>query len=481
MGMLCGLLFIISVLPVAILLPLTPTKVGIALVVGWILLIWVAIVFARQQFHYLALLWVAFYPYCYYLFSYPAERAAFTVDRAFIVLVIVELFIGSRRDTASPLPRDIRVSAYLWGVYLLVCSISLVGRAPSEILSSYRLLVDGMLMPALFGWYAIRYFPALKDLRKLHLSVSILGIGLCISGLVELITGKDLFPWPGSEPLFTETHLRRADGPFELQIVLSLVAILCFFFILYLRRLMPQVVSPARALLHKAGALASFVAALLPLDRGLVLVLIPIAVIDSFSKERLLPRRIWVAVFGIILLAAFAAKLLDPRLYDDRVSNPENFYQRVAQQSETLRVVREYPLFGVGLGLYPEMVASEPRFMVRWKGIQSMSVPHNVLMTILSEEGLVGLLFYVFAQVFFIRAMWRIRKAHRTGWLAFLYCVLAYQLTGLDFGTVYYSDVNLFYLFVLGVIYQLQTGKIREQELSNRPYDSVRSLMLRFD
>jgi O-antigen ligase len=323
-----------------------------------------------------------------------------------------------------------------------------------------------MLMPALFGWYAIRYFPALKNVQKLHLSACVLGIGLCVSGLVELITGMDVFPWSGSEPLFTETHVRRADGPFELQIVLSMVAILCFFFIIYLRRLMPPIISPSRAMLHRAGSLASIVAALLPLDRGLVLVLVPIAVIDSCSRQRLLRRRIWASFFIVILVAAFAAKLLDPRLYDDRVSNPDNFYQRVAQQSETMRVVREYPLFGTGLGLYHEMVAAEPRYMVKWRGIQSMTLPHNVVMTILSEEGIVGLLFYVSAQVFFVRAMWRIRRVYPPGWLAFLYCVLAYALTGLDFGTVYYSDINLFYLFVLGVLYQIQTGKANEQELA---------------
>ena len=39
--------------------------------------------------------------------------------------------------------------------------------------------------------------------------------------------------------MFTDTHVRRADGPFEQQIVLSMVAILAFFFMVYLRRLMP--------------------------------------------------------------------------------------------------------------------------------------------------------------------------------------------------------------------------------------------------
>ena len=133
---------------------------------------------------------------------------------------------------------------------------------------------------------------------------------------------------------------------------------------------------------------------------------------------------------------------------------------------ETLRVVGEYPLFGVGFGLYHDVAAQNPRYMVKWKGIESMNFPHNVLMTVLSEEGAVGLLFYVLAQVFLFRAMWKIRKAYPAGWLAFLYCFLIYLLTGLDFAIVSFSDINMFYVFILGTIYQHQIKTARELELS---------------
>ena len=213
--------------------------------------------------------------------------------------------------------------------------------------------------------------------------------------------------------MFTDTHVRRADGPFEQQIVLSVVAILAFFFIIYLRRLMPHEISPWRALLHKAGRLAAFGAALLPLNRGLVFALVPIAIIDSFSKHRLISRRVWAAFFAMILLAADCARSCSiPDFMTIAFPGPDNVYQRVAQHQETLRVVRDYPFFGVGFGLYHDVASRNPQYMARWKGIESMNFPHNVLMTVLSEEGIVGLLFYVLAQVFLIRAMWKIRKAY---------------------------------------------------------------------
>jgi O-Antigen ligase len=450
-------LVLLSLVPLCIVLPMARPAVGVAAIIGWIALLWIAISMVRGNFHQVIPVWVAVYPYCYYFFSFPAERSIFTVDRALIILLIIDMLAVSRQPIAqTPLTRDLRMSGCLWALYLLVCFISLAGHAPSEVLSSYRMLVDGMLMPAVLALYAIRYFPLLEDLEKLHICACILGLGLFVTGLFEVMTGIDLLPWNGSEPMFTETRLRRADGPFEQQIVLSMVAMLAFFFIIYLRRIMPDNISVWRTLLHKAGCVASLGAALLPLNRGLIFALIPIAIIDSCSRHRLLPRRIWAAFFAMILLTSAATKLLDPRLYEDRVSGMENLYQRFAQHQETLRVVREYPLFGVGLGLYHDVASQNPQFMTRWKGIESMNVQHNVIMTVLSDQGIVGLLFYVSAQFFFIRAMWKIRKVYPAGWLAFLYCLLVYMLIGLDFATVYFSDINLFYLFILGAIYQQQ-------------------------
>jgi O-antigen ligase len=319
-----------------------------------------------------------------------------------------------------------------------------------------------MVMPAMIGLYAMRYFPLTRNYQKLHVCVCFLGIGLCICGLIELTTGIDLFPWNGADPEFTDTHVRRADGPFELPVVLSVVAILAFFLTVYLRRLMPRHISPWRALLHKVGAASSFAAAMIPLNRGLVFALVPVAIIDSCSKNRLLSRRFWAALFGIILLGAFAARIFYPRLYDDRVARPDNVYQRLAQDRETLGVVREYPLFGVGFNLYHEFTSRDPRYLARWKGIESMNFPHNALMTVLSEEGIVGLLFYVSAQAFLMLAMWRMRKAYPRGWLVFLYCVLIYVLIGIDYATVYYSDINLFYIFTLGLLFQMQTRMLQE-------------------
>jgi hypothetical protein len=462
------LVSLISLVPLCLVLPLASTKVGVAAIVVWTVLIWIAISFVRGRSHYVVPLWVAFYPYCYSLFLFPQDRPIFTVDRALILVLVIEMLIVSRWGLAAvPLTRDVLMSAYIWGIYLLVCFLSLALRSPSNELGLYRLLVEGMVMPALFGLYAIRYFPVIEDLRKLHICACILALGLFTTGAFELTTGIDLFPWGGSEPLFTETHLRRADGPFEQQVVLSVVAILTFFFILYLGHVNSSDRPTWLTLLHKAGCLASLAGALLSLNRGLIVALIPIAIIDSCVRRRMVSRRSWAAFFSLVLLAALATKLLDPLLYEERVASPDNVYQRLAQHQETLRVFREYPFFGVGFALYHDFAAQNPQYMARWRGIESMTVQHNVLMTVLTDQGIFGLVLYCSSQAFLIRAMWRIRKAFPLGWLAFLYCVLIYLLIGMDYATVYFPDINLFYILILGVIYQVQSRIAHAEQPGN--------------
>ena len=85
------LLVLLSLVPLCIVLPMAPLKIGIAVIVGWIALLWIAISIARGHFHYVIPLWVAVYPYCYYFFSFPTERSIFTLDRAFILLLIIEM------------------------------------------------------------------------------------------------------------------------------------------------------------------------------------------------------------------------------------------------------------------------------------------------------------------------------------------------------------------------------------------------------
>jgi hypothetical protein len=454
-----GALFLLSLVPLCVVLPTAGTKVSLAVMAAWVAMIWIAIIFVRAQFHYVVLGWLAVYPYCYYFFSLPKERPLFTVDRAFIALLLIEMLVVSRHPFAGRMMRDVRISSYFWCLYLVACFVSLASHAPSHALAFYCLLTEGLVMPALLGLYALRIFPIAGNLRKIHACICILMLGIAAVAGTEIISGKNLLPWTGAVDEWVQTNdfrIIRVDGPFENSGVLCLVGTLGFFLIVYLRRLIGGSLTRNQRFLHLIGVWASLAAALMPMNRALVVALLVCACIDYFARHPLIPRRSWNYILGVLFFFAVVGKLFYPGVFEDRVSRPDNVYQRIAQDLQTLEVVRDNPLLGVGFNLYHDTVFGDAKYSVRFRGFEAMNFPHNSLFAVLAEEGCIGFLLYIAAQAFFVRAMWRLRKINGLGWRVFLYCVLVYTIYGLDVGMAYYSDLNLLYMFALGILMQIQ-------------------------
>ena len=107
--------------------------------------------------------------------SFPAERSIFTVDRAFIILLVIEMLVLSRQAyRGAPDARHTYQRISLGSLSAASVFFPLRVTPPPEVLAFYRLLVDGMLMPALLGLYAMRYFPLLhrssEAARQVHAS-----------------------------------------------------------------------------------------------------------------------------------------------------------------------------------------------------------------------------------------------------------------------------------------------------------------------
>jgi O-Antigen ligase len=452
-------LVLLSLLPLCVVLPLGSTTMGLVAIAGWTTLMWVAIAFVRRTFHYAVLIWLSVYPFCYYFFSYPAERSIFTIDRAFIALLVIEIFVLSPKSSAVQLTRDVRISGCFWILYLLVCFRSLAGHPIFEVLGSYRLLLDGLVMPPLLGMYALRLFPITTNLKRIHFAICILMLGIAAIAGTELLTGMNLLPWPGAVETWVQTNdikIIRVDGPFENSSILSVIGMIGFFLITYSRRLIEDGTTSGQRFLHRAGVLGSLACALMPMNRGSLVAFLVCACIDYVAREPLIPRTVWSCIFVLLVLTGLISRLFYPGLFEDRVTRRDNFDQRVAQDLQTSEVIHDHPLLGVGFNLYSNTVVGDPRYSVRWRGFEAMDVPHNSLLAVMAEEGIVGFIFYLASQIFFVRAMWRLRNANGLGWRVFLYCILVYAIVGLDVGLAYFSDLNLFYMFVLGILLQIQ-------------------------
>ena len=253
-------------------------------------------------------------------------------------------------------------------------------------------------MPALLGLYAIRLFPITRNLTKLHGCVCVLMLGIAVVCGSELVSGKNLLPWPGAAETWVYTQdakILRVDGPFENSSVLSVIGVVGFFFIIYCRRLIGGSLTSMQHLLHSIGVLASLASALMPMNRGLIIAVLVCACIDYFAKTPLISRSTWSCLFTALLIVAVVGKLFYPGLFEDRVTDRQNFYQRIAQDLQTSEVIRDHPLMGVGFSLYDAAVQGNPRYAMQWEGFEAMNIPHNSLLTVMSEEGSIGFALYV--------------------------------------------------------------------------------------
>jgi len=460
----------ISLCVMVIGVPILPPATSAAVIAAWAVFLWVTVLFINCHIDNLVIFWLALSPYLYYYLIFPRQTPVITPDRLLILILLIFMCLTWRSAPIQVLPKEAKMAAYFWGLYILVCIVSLFGQPIThELFGAYRLLLEGLVFPFLFGLYMMCFFDLRQNLYALHACICVLASGICIISVIEFVTGQNIFPWTGSGEYTAGaiTQIIRPDGPYEQPAILSAIGLLLFILLAYLQTLMQHNLTLKRRLLHQIGIWSSLISALAPLNRGVIIILGILALIDMFQKRRIVPRYIWIFLFGGIVFLALFAKLAYPDVYADRTTDSDNIYQRLAQDKETLQVIRHHALLGVGMNYYNYFVSQDPKYLVRWRGIESMNVPHNLAMTVLAEEGLTGAFFFLAAQIFMIKGIWKTRKNRRRGWLAFLYCFLSYWLLGMDFALNYYADANLIYMLIIGLLYQSQYISNASDQINN--------------
>jgi O-antigen ligase len=192
------------------------------------------------------------------------------------------------------------------------------------------------------------------------------------------------------------------------------------------------------------------------MDRGIVIAMVPIMAVELFARDPLLPKKMWVSFLATLVIGLIGLRMIAPVIFEDRTTGSSNIDQRIAQFGETMNVVRDHPLFGIGFGSYHDIVGESPQYLNRWHGIESMTRPHSVVMRVISEEGILGLLLYAGCFGCGVYSLWKMRKANPLAAKAALYPMLILIITGFDFDLVSPPDLNMFYAFGIGVLLQAQ-------------------------
>jgi O-antigen ligase len=399
--------------------------------------------------------WVLVFPLGYYFVSFPTEKAVVTFDRLLLVALLLAMALASY-DSSEKVPVPLRNCALIWAMFVLVAGVSIVHAG--DVLKSGRNLVDSFFLPAILGWSVIRNFRVRSHLASLHTAVSLMALYVAAIGVAEMVLGEDLLALPGSSIVLAGS-LARPNGPFYTNDSFALIGLIAFFLLLFIRQALGEDIAAWRQWLHAIGCTAALAMGLMPMFRSVLITLMLILLLKSLWARKSSHR---IAGFVLIFLCVAGAALISvvaPETYEDR-SRPDNFYGRLAEQMQTLRLFWSHPILGVGLGNFTATVEGNTNYMDFYNGVQSIDSPHNNLGGILSETGVVGFVPYVAAQVLLVIAFWKFRRRDtrdaKVVWTYFIFIFLCYWVNGMTLASGYNSDLNLWFVFAISVLYKFE-------------------------
>jgi len=413
-------------------------------------------------------LWFLASPIASFFCRIPYDRSIVTFNRAALLGAGVILLLGNRKSAQ----RAIRFSGFET-TWMILCGIALANAVTqsNDTGSGLRLAIDSFCLPLLAFHFARHHFDWQRHSRTLVAAGIALALVLVGIGGIEILANTDLFHYTGAEII--RGRERRVNGPFVSDSSYAIISLLLMIFLMGSPKSFSiKLDRTARGALWMAIA-AAFVAALLPLFRGVAVAMIASAII-AMAARRIAGLRTRITIPPFVIMAALLAVLFASILFlrgssliSSRLGDPKNIIGRVGTWSDAANAMVKNPLGGVGLENYsaywqtnhnPDVDTVASAF-----GMRAADSPHSNLLWIGAEMGLPALFIYVAAFWLLIRSAWRALKSHRkSGRIAgvvLLALVAAYSIPGLELTSGYYSDLNLYFFFLTGLLMNRCSGE----------------------
>lgn len=415
--------------------------------------------------------WFVTTPLVSFYLRVPLERSILTYDRAvFAVMIVIVILRWSRADLGSSTkvsalqssPISITKFEAVWAL-LSVAALASVAARSNNLAYATRMAVDSFWLPLIAFHIARNHLDIRRPGKTLMLGAIALAFFLFAIAGAELVTGADLFHFKGSE-IIREGE-RRVNGPFISDSSYSIICSMLFLFLLSARRLLKQQFDRAGKVLYWLGVVAAAAGAMLPMFRAVAAAMVIGLIVLQLSgqRARFLSRRpapalLMIAVLVLIGVAAVLAPLM---LQSGRLSDPRTLFARLATWQAAVVFTLNNPGFGVGLGNYSEHFRE--RHFYRDPTIRDVfdaraaQSPHSNVLWISTEMGVTGLILYLAANVYLLLMGWRALKRassdrERAAAGCFLALLAAYWIPGLTLASGEYSDVNLYFFFLLGAL-----------------------------
>ncbi|MGA9769964.1 MAG: O-antigen ligase family protein [Blastocatellia bacterium] len=408
--------------------------------------------------------WFATEPLASFYVRFPLDKSIITYNRAIIALVLLMLLLKSLTKNSARFPvTKFEIAGALVSVLALASAVI----QSNDVTYAAKLAIDAFLLPLIIFNLARHRFDARGRAGALMLSAIALSLFLFSTGAYEFVTGTNLFQYKGSE-LIREGE-RRVNGPFTAD---SSYAIICLFLAFFLQAA-PQLLrvksDKTTRLLYSCAFTAAVVASLLSLFRATAIALVTGFIIVKIAgrKNERAPRprfsaspiKVWgIAVVTAIIISAMSLGYFS---FGGRLTNPRNAFGRLATWETAAGITMDNPLSGVGLANYRDYFharyAWEDESVERVMSTRAADSPHSNLFWIAAELGVFAFALYIAANIYLFSMGWRaLRKAadlqEKAAAACYLALFVAYWIHGLTLASGYYSDTNLYFFFMLGLL-----------------------------
>lgn len=209
-------------------------------------------------------------------------------------------------------------------------------------------------------------------------------------------------------------------------------------------------------MLMLAGICLSLISLLLTMSRGSWLTFVAILLLSIFMLRQRIKQLIICAVLLLICISGlFVTK---PEYYQRMETvmdmNMSSNAARTYIWQDTLAMISEHPIAGIGLERYSDVFnseyASEELLNIEKNGVQHA---HNNVLMVLSEGGIIALAGYVFFYTTMLILLLKtaIRSHWKCGYAVMgILLVISIQLTGMVDMNVYNANIMRLFLFLLG-------------------------------
>ncbi|MFL6215278.1 MAG: O-antigen ligase family protein [Blastocatellia bacterium] len=437
----------------------------------------------------LLIFWFIASPVASFYLRFPLDKSLVTFNRGVIALAVFLVIAKAWTQPAQAglKSRTVFTATKFEIAWAAVAAIALVNATflANDFTYALRLAVDTFGLPLLVFHLARYHFDARGRSGALLLAAAALAWCLFATGAYEFLTGTNLFPYKGSE-LVREGE-RRVNGPFAAD---SSFAIICLFVFVLLQAapaLFRLRMDRAARFFTTGALIAAAAAVLLPMFRSAAIALVACWLIVRVAAKRIAasphrpiapsphrrvfsrrvavsPRRsfrISASVIALMMLAVIGIAAVGLLSSNKRLTNPRNVIGRLATWESAAAITADHPLFGVGLSNY--QWAFDQRYF--WSDQEADELletaaadsPHSNLLWVAAEMGVFAFLFYVVANAYLLLLGWRAwrratTRSAKVAAAAFIALFVAYWLPGLTLASGYYSDTNLYFFFLVGLL-----------------------------